>query len=292
MKKYVKQIARLKLFYNMKNLIPQTAVHDLLLAHFVSPLETGKTKKKLALIVLDGCRSDILPYIKSQEFGIKKVMDAGGLYGVYGSNNRGEYHCETAPCFASMLTGIWANEGTGVASNSSKKEIEPLSVASKIAFLKNEYKVDVFASWSGHTDIQYKKEFDDTKVKAASFSVENTKSDEILKNKAIASIQNDTDALFCFFDAPDGAGHSYGYSPKIPGYVSDVVLTNYFVDEIYSAIKARKSFAAEDWLIVVTTDHGGQKRSHWMHTAYERLIWLATNKKIDCKKYDNSDVKF
>jgi arylsulfatase A-like enzyme len=51
--------------------------------------------------------------------------------------------------------------------------------------------------------------------------------------------------------------------------------------ELYSAVKAREKLATdEDWLVVVTTDHGRQSsdgKSHGGQSERERTIWIASN---------------
>lgn len=290
-KKYWKTVERLNIFENFDKLIPQTAIHDMILKHCTSENSQNKMMKKALLIVLDGCRSDVMPFILGQKYGIKRVIDAGGLYGMYGSNTYGAYHCETAPCFASMLTGIWANEGTGVERNTSMKEVKPLTVISKVAYLDTKPSVSVLATWSGHTDIQYKKEFDNLQSNVKSFDVKNTENDDVLTATAIEKAKS-CDALFCFFDSTDGAGHSFGYGAHVPGYVADLLNANVKIDKILDSVMSRKNYENEDWLILVTTDHGGQDKTHWEHSPFERLIWVASNKKIDYSVYDNRKLKF
>lgn len=54
--------------------------------------------------------------------------------------------------------------------------------------------------------------------------------------------------------------------------------------DILNAIESRPTYAQEDWLIVITTDHGGIGTSHGGQTLEERNTWVVCNKAID-KKY-------
>lgn len=49
----------------------------------------------------------------------------------------------------------------------------------------------------------------------------------------------------------------------------------------YRAIEARSTYAEEDWLIIISTDHGGTETDHGGQTAFERMTWLACNKPIE-----------
>jgi phosphopentomutase len=49
---------------------------------------------------------------------------------------------------------------------------------------------------------------------------------------------------------------------------------------IWSAVQARQEVLDEDWLIIVTTDHGRDAltgRSHGAQSKRERTIWIVTN---------------
>ena len=70
------------------------------------------------------------------------------------------------------------------------------------------------------------------------------------------------DAIMWYIDLPDEAGHGYGYYPYAPEYQAAVRESDAFIGEVLAAIAARPTFANEDWLIVITADHGGWDRFH------------------------------
>ena len=79
-----------------------------------------------------------------------------------------------------------------------------------------------------------------------------------------ASPDNAPDVALLFIDIPDGGGHRTGFYPfgsmfKRNSYLSDAYLKN-----VFEAIRQRPTFQSEDWLIVVTADHGGYAKSHGM----------------------------
>ena len=47
-------------------------------------------------------------------------------------------------------------------------------------------------------------------------------------------------------------------SPPVPEYVAAIERADKLVGEAVAAVKARKTYAEEDWLFVVTSDHGGK----------------------------------
>ena len=48
--------------------------------------------------------------------------------------------------------------------------------------------------------------------------------------------------------------------------------------EIINAIKGRESFDEEDWLILITSDHGGIDDDHGGNSFEERITFVVTNK--------------
>jgi Type I phosphodiesterase / nucleotide pyrophosphatase len=67
----------------------------------------------------------------------------------------------------------------------------------------------------------------------------------------------DPDVLFIAFDDVDGAGHSSGFSTTSAGYLAAINRTDTYVAQVLTAMRARATYANEDWLIIVITDHGG-----------------------------------
>lgn len=72
------------------------------------------------------------------------------------------------------------------------------------------------------------------------------------------------DAVMWFIDLPDHAGHGHGFYPYSAQYSGAVREADGHVGDVLAAIAARPSFADEDWLVIVTSDHGGWERAHGM----------------------------
>ncbi|MCW1914082.1 alkaline phosphatase family protein [Luteolibacter sp. GHJ8] len=98
--------------------------------------------------------------------------------------------------------------------------------------------------------------------------------DADVKTKALAHLSNaDPDVLFLHFDQVDGAGHSYGFSTTVPNYLNAIETVDGLIGEVKAAIAARPERASEQWLIVLTTDHGGTAGgSHGGQSDGERTI--------------------
>ncbi|MEO6529982.1 MAG: alkaline phosphatase family protein [Specibacter sp.] len=73
--------------------------------------------------------------------------------------------------------------------------------------------------------------------------------------KAVDYLKNgNPDSTFVHLDDIDHAGHSSGSASA--AFKAQLKVTDAKVGEILAAVKASSSYAAEDWLIVITADHG------------------------------------
>ena len=73
---------------------------------------------------------------------------------------------------------------------------------------------------------------------------------------------NAPDATLWFIDAPDVAGHAKGFYPMTSQYLSAAETTDGYIGMALDAIASRPTFADEDWLVAVVSDHGGYANQH------------------------------
>jgi hypothetical protein len=79
------------------------------------------------------------------------------------------------------------------------------------------------------------------------------------------------DVLFVHLDGVDHAGHTFGFSPDMPFYRWAVEKVDGWVGRLADAVRAR---TGEEWLILVTSDHGGSYRHHGAYTREDRTVFL------------------
>lgn len=73
--------------------------------------------------------------------------------------------------------------------------------------------------------------------------------------KAVDKLRNtDPDSTFVHLDEVDGAGHSHGTDSQ--EYRDALNRADGQIGQILDAVAARESYAEEDWLVLVTADHG------------------------------------
>jgi len=85
-----------------------------------------------------------------------------------------------------------------------------------------------------------------------------------------------TDVAFVHLDSMDQAGHAHGWgSPK---YIEAVHHVDRSIGRILSAIKRD---TGNDWLVLLTSDHGGFGREHGINDTYDNCIPFLSSKPLD-----------
>jgi hypothetical protein len=81
----------------------------------------------------------------------------------------------------------------------------------------------------------------------------------------------DPDAIFVHFDQVDAAGHRHGWGS--PEFTASIETVDSLIGDIIDAVNARPGVASgdEDWLVMVTADHGGG-RGEFVHRASQGPI--------------------
>lgn len=284
-----KTISEMSVFENtLASPLPQTTVHSMIEKHFETPPEPGKKCKKAIVLGFDGARCDSLINIQNNpKSAVIYLKNKGGLYISYaGGDPKGsKQYTDTAPGWASILTGQWAKVHSAV----SNGVIKPVDCPSLLIDLPAKYegfKVSFNMLWPGHFDRSdkgtYCDEIDLAKEKGYKLSVNNAKTDNELHSIILDRVKapDCDDFLMCIYERPDENGHGTGFGNKNPKYVEGVKGCDRDAMEVIRAIENRKTYDEEDWLIIITSDHGGRKRRHGGQSIMERTTFIASNKKI------------
>lgn len=234
-------------------------IFTLILTSFSLLVMAQSAERKVLFIGIDGCRFDAI--VKANTPGIDELL-SNALYSDHGLT---EYTTWSGTGWSGMLTGVWHTKHgvTDNTFNGSNYGEYPdfISRAENHNPGLSTYSV---VHWSplNTTIIQSI----DNKISVPT--------DLEVKNIAVNILNNNNpDILFVAFDDVDHAGHSHGFSPDIPQYIQSIEITDQYISELISALKNRPNYAQEDWLIVVTTDHGGTISGHGGGTLEERTIF-------------------
>lgn len=219
----------------------------------------GAQTKKVLFIGIDGCRTDVMmstPTPNIQNLISQSIYSVDGLCAATTWSGNG---------WRTMLTGVWHTKHNVQDNNFTNPNFAgyPDFLTRAESFNPN-LKTISLAHWSPIND----KIIQNADIKS------NLATDLAVKNAAVNALQSDNpDILFVDFDDVDHAGHSYGFSSAVPQYVSSIKTTDTYIGEIVAAMKNRPSYNNEDWLVVLTTDHGAVDSSHGGGNLSERNIF-------------------
>ncbi len=267
--------------------IPQTELYNMIKDHFNSPLADGKTVKKAIIIGYDGCRADVLTEMQDENSAISALLNDGASINLaycggvnYPAPNTQD--TSTAPGWCSILTGVWADEH-GITGNDITKSLEHKTL---LTTLVEENVIDsssFITKWKGHFDrnnATYLEEKDYCEKNNLNVSFNRCKNDEASHEYTLSEVgkKDCADFIFVIYEPTDSTGHNYGFTINNPRYKEAFKTADNYGFETINAIKQRETYNTEDWLIIITSDHGGIGTEHGDASIQERMTFIASNK--------------
>lgn len=282
---YIENIGSIEAYTNtIETATPQTEVYNIIKNHFDSPLAEGKTEKKAIVIGYDGCRADALSMLDSDsQGGIAYLLSTGASaeLAYCGGVNYPYINTQdtsTAPGWCSILTGVWADVH-GIEGNGIEKSNDTLTLLTTLVEDKTVDSSAFYVSWNGHfngEDTTYIREKNYVEEKELDVTFLDADDDEGTVKNVVTDLNGTdcSDFIFLTLEHTDHAGHDTGFSINNPDYIKAFEDIEADGREIIDAIEARESYATEDWLIIITTDHGGYNAEHGMLTLQERMTFI------------------
>ena len=299
--------------------ISQIDIHKIV-CEFRESADNGK-KKKVAIIGWDGARADSLAnifpakvirfgkdivsghYSKPACSGCHALLDMGGaVYLAYCGGETGtstEQETSTVGGWSSLLTGKWAvNNGIYLPKSASAKEkanhVSKISLDSPTLLRrfaeKHKDNTAFIAQWPVHftetyvNEVEYLDANPDISMRYAKFDDDYTMHKHVVDSLTEGS-KDECDVMICIYEAPDHEGHNSGFGNKQPHYINAIRTCDNYTYDLVHTIQGRPSYANEDWLILVTSDHGGLKSWHGRQDHECRPVFIVSNKIIDPKYY-------
>ena len=221
----------------------------LLILLFLPLLINAQTIKKVLLIGIDGCRADAL------ELANTPTIDNLIANGVYSPDALNDDITISGPGWSAILCGVWSNKHLSIDNSfvgTDYANYPPLFKRIE-DFDANLHTVSI-CNWNPINDYIVQN-YADYKL--------NVSSDLEVSNEAISYISsNDPDCMFLHFDDVDHAGHASGFSPTVSQYITAIEEVDVLIAPIMQTISQRPNYTNEDWLILITSDHGGVGTSH------------------------------
>lgn len=265
------------MIYQTEERYPQTIIHEIV-STFLRD-ESNEKAKKVLVLGYDGYREDMLIYLKdNDQSAITMVMREGGLYHSYAGAN-GNQDTSTAPGWLSILSGTWAYK-LGVTNNEGRKPEHVSTFLDEAVALG--YASTFVASWNPHFSVTYQEDITHPEGKAV---YQQMRDDEetaaVLQEQLANTSPSSYDVVFATLEYTDHAGHTSGYGKQMDAYVKAAQQADEVGYALLQTIQERATYYEEDWLIIITTDHGGYGNDHGGTQADEVNTWFAVNKQVN-----------
>ena len=265
---------------------------------FLAPAHAQPRARKVVFIIADGIPADVLA--KAATPNIKKVIAAGAYLPAHVGGDFGTYTQTptiSAPGYMDLLTGTWGYKHNVWDNAVKAPNYQYQNIFRLLKEARPAARIGIFSTWldnrtklvgeglpaAGNLKFDYHAdgyELDTVAFPHDKGSLYTHAIDEKVVAEAARCLrQNAPDLSWVYLEYTDDMGHRYGDSEqqrRAVGYVDAQVGT------IWAAIQARTRRYPEDWLLVLTTDHGRDAatgKNHGGQSARERATWLVLSDK-------------
>jgi predicted AlkP superfamily pyrophosphatase or phosphodiesterase len=253
-------------------------------------------EKKTIFIILDGIQRELLK--KNPTPHLDDIIARGGYAEAFVGGERGGYS-ETptisAVGYNSLLTGVWVNKHNVKGNRIRQPNYNYWTIFRHFKTNYPHKTTAVYSTWldnrtklvgenleaTGNLQLDY--HFDGLEIDTLGYPHDD-QSDYIKKiDQEVAAYaakevaQKAPDLTWVYLQYTDDMGHRFGESPEMDLGIQEA---DRQVGLIWEAVKEREKQFDEDWMIVITTDHGRGEGGfhHGGQTPEERATWIISNK--------------
>lgn len=285
---------------NLRRILPLILTLTFFFAHAQqnSMSATSEKTKKAVFIIVDGIAADMLA--KAKTTNLDAIAKDGAYSAAYVGGIKGGYS-ETptisAVGYNSLLTGVWVNKHN-VFGNSIKDPNYHYPTIFRL--FKDQYpqrKTAIFSTWEDNRtkllgenlpqtqNLKIDYAFDGFELDTVRFPHDAKRQyikniDALVATEAALYIKETApDLSWVYLEFSDDMGHGYGDSPQL---YDAIHFEDSLVGKIYESVKHREKEFNEDWLVLITTDHGRTAKNgkgHGGQSERERSTWIVTNNK-------------
>ncbi|OUT58578.1 MAG: hypothetical protein CBB71_12715 [Rhodopirellula sp. TMED11] len=220
-------------------------------------------RNRVLIIGIDGTRRDALQ--RAQTPNLDALIQRGQLWENTQILGPRETQNDTVsgPGWTSFLTGVWADKH-GIQDNGFKGN-NIKNYPHLFARVRAQYpdaQLGSFVDWKP-IDKYIVSEADKRVCHESHGAEAYTANDQRLTDEATEYIRSsDPHAVMVYLGAVDETGHAHGFHPSVPHYIRAIQTVDDHVGSLIKAMKSRRRYEEENWLVLLSTDHGGQGTGH------------------------------
>ncbi|MCA9514291.1 MAG: alkaline phosphatase family protein, partial [Myxococcales bacterium] len=218
-------------------------------------------RRRVLVVGLDGLRPDVLELVSTPN------LDRLAAEGAVSWDARAASVTLSGPGWTTLLTGVEADKH-GVYNNAIKPQSDGWpTLFARLREARPDARTASFVAWKPLYDVLLDPHEVDDRVY---HSV-----DRVVVRAAVKELATEDPILtFIHLDGVDKAGHKHGFDPRLRAYKAAVEVIDAQLGELLAAIGKRPNLAREEWLVIVTTDHGGTGKRHGENLPTDRRIFF------------------
>lgn len=278
---------------NLQKYLFLTAV---LFCAFALHAQNKQPQKKVVFIIVDGIAADMLKTNPTPR--LDEIARAGAYSDAYVGGLKDGYSQTptiSAVGYNSLLTGVWANKHNVWGNGIKEPNYHYPTVFKIFKDARPHGKTAVFSTWTDNRtkligaglpeteNVQVDYAFDGFELDTLRFPHDIKREyikniDALVATEAARYIEQEApDLSWVYLEYSDDMGHGFGDSPQLTAALK---YEDSLIGRLYDAVKLREQNANEDWLFLVTTDHGRSAKDgkgHGGQSDRERSTWIVTN---------------
>ena len=207
----------------------------------------------------------------------------------------GETPTISAPGYMGLVTGTWANKHNVYKNYGISPDYRYWNLFRLARTEKPELQLAIFSTWTDNRTILLGEglveagnwrfdvvvdglEDNETRFPPRPLDAHIADVDDAVSREAAHVVESEgPDLSWVYLQYTDDVAHKYGDSVE---FERAVIQMDERLGTIWSGVQARQEAHNEDWLVIVTTDHGRDAitgRTHGSQSKRERTIWIATS---------------